>query len=134
MRIDSLEKLSIKHKMRYLIVSVTLAIVFASVFVFSALEKIEAYYNYLRDEYFPKNPSVAPEVADELNIANIDRWNRTNEIFKDNNADPINNTVANTSPKNIYNETVGATAQRQVLDSTKMEQQTLPFKDPPNLV
>lgn len=73
MRIDSLEKLSIKHKMRYLIVSVTLAIVFASVFVFSALEKIEAYYNYLQNSA-TASALYALEIEKDLNY--VSRTNR----------------------------------------------------------
>lgn len=94
----------------------------------------DAYYNYLRDEFFPKNPSLAPEVADELNIANIDRWNRMNEVARDNNADPIPNVNQTSGRSNISSETIEATPQRQVQDTTSMYPQSLPFKDPPNLV
>ena len=73
MRVQSLENLSIKHKMRYLIISVTLAIVFASVFVFSALEKIEKYYNYLQNNA-TASALYALEIEKDLNY--ISRTNR----------------------------------------------------------
>ncbi len=46
---------------------------------------------HLRPEYFP--PNAAGEA--EVNMANIDRWNRDNLGSRDNNVDPINNTYNN---------------------------------------
>ena len=49
MNFSLLERLSIQHKMRFLIIVVTSVIVLASIFAWSALGRIESNFNELQD-------------------------------------------------------------------------------------
>jgi hypothetical protein len=80
--------------------------------------EIDPYNEFLNTTYFPKNnlDSNGYPIVDE---ATMDRFNTSNEIYKDNGTDPITYTFT-PNLQNIWKSTSGSSPSKPLYDSPKM--------------
>lgn len=80
--------------------------------------EVDPYNQFLRDEYFPKN-NLDPSGDPVVDMATADRFNKTNEIFKDNGTDPVTYTFTPNNA-NIWKSTKGVQTSEPVYDTIEM--------------
>lgn len=77
---------------------------------------IDGYNAFLREEFFPKNPNISASATDpHISQANLDSFTKTNQIFKDNNIDPVTYTFKPDNA-NIWKSTSGSPKTDELLD------------------
>lgn len=80
--------------------------------------EVDPYNEFLRKEYFPNN-NLDPNGDPIIDMATADRFNKMNEIFKDNGTDPITYTFK-PNEANIWKSTKGVQTSEPVYDSIEM--------------